>query len=90
MSTTITLPLPTHMSFELSHNPHKPNYYSISEYLDIYVGENATWADDDQRQKALDTDELWEARWFPATPIGVCMLVACDLSVLLSVLEGEP
>lgn len=85
----ITLPLPEHMSFELRHNPHKADYYSISEYLDIYVGEGATWASDDQRQKALDTNELWEATWHPATPIGSCMLVACDLSALLAVLENE-
>ena len=88
--TRITLPLPTHMSFSLRHNPHKSNYYSMSEYLDIYVGENATWAGDDQRQKALDTDELWEAEWHPSTPISTCTLVACDLHVLLSVLEDQP
>ena len=85
--TRVLLPLPTHMSFELRHNPHKPDYYNISKYLDIYVGESATWVDEEQRQKALDTGELWEAMWYPSTPIGFCRLVACDLSVLLSALE---
>lgn len=86
---TVTLPLPTHMSFELSHNPHKPNYMKLSEYLDMR-GNEEDWVSDEQREKALATDELWEAYWFPATPIGSCTVRACDLSALLAVLVEDP
>ena len=48
------------------------------------------WVSEEQRQKAIATDSVWELHWYPDTPIGFIRLLACDLTALvLAAQEGK-
>jgi hypothetical protein len=72
-------------SLTLTHNPQRDEYMTAAQY----IAEDDTrecpfdWVSPEQKQKAIDTDEIWELMWYPITPIGSHMLAAADLEVLL-------
>lgn len=72
-------------SLHLTHNQHKAYYRTVAEAIDDgdhgYVDD---WVSEEQKQKAIETNECWTLQWYPATPVGFCMLAAADLDVLLA------
>ena len=65
----------------LEHNPHK-NYY---ETVDAYVASTkVSWKDDDARNKAVQTNELWTLQWYPRTPVVFMSIAAPSLEELLA------
>lgn len=71
------------VSLHLTHNEHKSYYRTVAEAIaDDDHGYN-DWVSEDQKQKAIETNECWTLQWYPATPIGFCILSAADLDVLL-------
>ena len=78
--------LPKHeASLHLTHNQHKDYYETVSEAID-----NGThgytvdcWVSEEQRLKAIATNECWTLHWYPDTPVGFCLLSAADLAPLL-------
>lgn len=81
--------LPKHIIFTLNHNDHAANYRTAEQEIE----ENWEWLGDDwvsleQKAKAIATNEIWTAQWYPNTPIGFCKRHAADLDVLLKYLEG--
>lgn len=80
------LQFPVHkVSLHLTHNQHKGYYLTVAESIaDHDHGYTIEcWVSEEQRQKAIDTDECWTLQWYPDTPIGFCILSAADLDVLL-------
>ena len=72
-------------SLHLTHNDHKSYYRTVEQAVEH--GEHGyidCWVSDEQRQKAIETNECWTLQWYPATPVGSCTLSAADLDVLLS------
>lgn len=61
---------PAHKAgLHLQHNNHKNYYESVETYF------KSPWMDDtglsaEERQKMIDTDEVWELQWYPNTPVG--------------------
>lgn len=69
----------------LTHNEHK-NYYEtaadkIREWEETEW--NPTWKDEDAKQRAIDTNEIWELQWYPDTPVGFCVVAAPTLEEVL-------
>ena len=75
--------LPAHR-FELSitHNAHRNFYEPLADYA-----EEIDWVSDEERLLAVKLDEVWEAQWYPNTPIGFCRIGASSLPALLAALQ---
>ena len=78
--------LPRHISFTLEHNPQTAMYTTVRDFVEQGAGEffEDEWVSPEQRAKAIATNELWTATWYPDTPTGCCVLSASDLDVLLA------
>lgn len=77
--------LPKHAAgLIIEHNPHKCVYERVEEYV-----EPDDWVSDEQRDKAIATDDFWSIQWYPATPVGFYRLAAHDFDVLLAKAEEE-
>lgn len=72
-------------SLTLTHNDHKSYYKSVAEAIeDCDFGyQEPNWVNEEQKQKAIDTNECWTLQWYPETPVGFHLLTAADLDVLL-------
>lgn len=75
----------------LTHNQHKDYYQPITEYIEEYAkGIVDSFKDASERQRAIDTNEIWEINWYPDTPIGSYHASASTLEgVLVYALEIE-
>ena len=78
----------------LNHNQCRSYYETVAQYVAEDEGrpENQQyleWVSPEQRQKAIDTNEIWVLQWYPNTPIGFNVLAACDLNVLLKAAVDE-
>ena len=93
MSERLVVP-PHKASFTLSHNEHL-NYYStvereIRDRPDWF--DDASWVSMDEKAKAIATNEIWTAQWYPETPVGFHTLHASTLEALnagLAALHGD-
>ena len=73
----------------LSHNDHKGSYYTIKEAIEHenFGMRDFDWVSEEQKQKAIDTDECWTLQWYPDTPVGFFVKSAADLEALLDFVE---
>jgi hypothetical protein len=69
----------------LTHNQHKNYYQTVKESIaqEEHGYQDDCWISDEQKQKAIDTNECWTIQWYPDTPVGFCIKSAADLDVLL-------
>jgi hypothetical protein len=73
--------LPKHKcALSITHNEHKSYYDSIEDYVDE---ERLQWVSEEEKQKAIAANEIWEIQWYPDTPIGFICVAASSLDVLL-------
>lgn len=72
-------------SLHLTHNEHKSYYQTVADRIaDGDHGYTADcWVSEEQKQKAILTNECWTLQWYPDTPVGFCLLSAADLDALL-------
>lgn len=70
----------------LEHNPHKAYYMTVAQSIEEKnFGFGITdWVSEEQKQKAIETNDCWTLQWYPKTPVGFCLLTAADLDVLLA------
>ena len=69
-------------SLSLEHNDHKSSYETVEEYV-AWLNAEDSFVNEEQKQKAYKTQDLWVLQWYPDTPVGFCLLMAADLDVLL-------
>lgn len=74
---------PHKASLTLTHNDHKSYYRTVSESIEWGDHGYEDWVSEEQKQKAIASDECWTLQWYPETPVGFCILSAADLDVLL-------
>lgn len=67
----------------LSHNEHKGDYQTVVNAIYSDPVRYDTWVSEEQKAKAIETDECWILQWYPITPIGFHTLAAADLDALL-------
>jgi hypothetical protein len=71
-------------SMHLMHNEHLSYYRTVKESIeDEDHGYKDDWVSEEQKQKAIETNECWILQWYPETPVGFCILAAADLDVLI-------
>lgn len=81
---------PKHISLFLTHNEHKNYYRTVAQSIaDGDNGYDDCWVSEEQKQKAIDTDECWTLQWYPITPVGFCIMSAADLDALLEAVALE-
>lgn len=71
----------------LTHNEHRTYYESVAEWISY---RDLDFVSDEQRAKAIATDELWVLHWYPRTPVCFVQIAAADLDVLLEAANREP
>lgn len=78
--------LPSHKAgLYLTHNQHKDYYEKIEDHLQEYPGfDDDNFVSAEDRQKCIDTDELWELQWYPETPVGSHKVCGSTLDVVLT------
>lgn len=72
-------------SLHLTHNQHKAYYYTVAESVqdeDHGYGSDC-WASEEQKQKAIETNDCWMLQWYPNNPTSCFIVAAADLEVLL-------
>lgn len=72
-------------SLHLTHNQHLAYYLTVQQSIDDqeHGYTDDCWVSDEQRLKAIETNECWRLQWYPNTPVGFNILAAADLDVLL-------
>lgn len=77
--------LPEHAcELSLTHNECRSSYETVAQMVtngERYPG--GRWVSEDQKAKAIATNDYWCLHWYPRTPVSFCVLLACDLDVLL-------
>lgn len=74
--------LPEHKcGLYLEHNVHKDIYQDIITAVSEIADD--VWVSLEEKQKALDTGELWTLQWYPNTPVGFYKVAAAGLEKLL-------
>jgi hypothetical protein len=80
-------------SMHITHNDHKSYYQTVEEAIadESHGYHPRDWISEEQKQKAIATNECWSLQWYPDTPIGFCNLSAAELPALLdaALSEGE-
>lgn len=72
-------------SLILTHNGHLDYYMSVADAIqDGNFGcKDEDWISEEQKQKAIDTNDCWTLQWYPHTPVGFNLMSAADLDLLL-------
>lgn len=83
--TTAEIKLPEH-SYELvlTHNEHKDRHITIHEIFEIYKScDRRDMVDKTAKKRCMETDEVWELKWYPKTLSGYYMLIGPTLEEVL-------
>ena len=68
----------------MTHNQHKDYYETVTQHLEEYPGfDDDNFVSKEDRQKCIDTDELWELQWYPKTPVGFYKVCGSTLEIVL-------
>lgn len=69
----------------LTHNENRIYYQTVRKYLEEMEERESgnNFKNSEQRQKAIDTNEIWTLQWYPSTPVGFCSVSAPTLEELL-------
>ncbi len=74
---------PHKASLHLTHNDHLTYYQTVAQSIEGGYHGYVDWVSEEQKQKAIDTNDCWFVQWYPDTPRGFCILAAADLDVVL-------
>ena len=67
----------------LTHNEHKDVYLTVVEWLDDRGGGHVRWPDETERQKAIETNDVWSLQWYPNTPLACYCIGAASFDRLM-------
>lgn len=82
---------PHKASLTLTHNGHLDVYATVADEIrdEGHGYRDEDWVSEEQKQKAIDTNECWTLQWYPETPVGFNLASASDLDVLLEYCNSE-
>ena len=72
----------------VSHNDHKNSYATIEEW-ESFLNMRPDWASEEERSKAIASDNMWSVQWFPDTPVGSCLKLASSLQACLNAIDAD-
>ncbi len=80
----ITDLLPKHAaSLTISHNDHLGYYSTVAREIEDDGHGMDAWVSEEEKQRSIDTNEVWLMQWYPDTPVGFYTLAASSLGALL-------
>lgn len=82
--------LPKHISLSIEHNNHKNDYEKLSNYINTLLNGKRPDLDElteEEYKKCIETDEFWEVRWYPITPISFYIVYGSTLEYCLKQIE---
>lgn len=65
------------------------NYMTATEAIDNGMLERADWVNDEEEQRAKETNSIWTIQWYPDTPVGFCCYAASSLGALLAAIRAR-
>ena len=72
----------------LQHNPGRVFHDDVRQWINTKNhGDQWDWKDEEQKQRAIDTNEVWTLDWYPRTPISFYSIAAPTLRELLEFAE---
>lgn len=74
----------------LTHNEHLNYYRTVAQSIKQGDPGYQDWVSDEQKTKAIETNDCWFIQWYPHTPGGFHILAAADLDVLLEATDEPP
>jgi hypothetical protein len=78
-------------SLTFSYNDHACNYVSVKKWFEEYEpDELEDFISEDEMKKAIETNSVWSAQWYPNTPVGFCVARASTFDALIKYLTKEP
>ena len=81
---------PYQCSMTLEHNPHKVAYQTVAQWLaatDVESG--PVWPSAEERQRAVDSNEMWLLTWYPHTAVRFQWAAAAALDAVLRCARAE-
>ena len=77
--------LPAHKAaLYLTHNDHLSVYETVEQWwADKMYCDDDDWVSLEEKAKALESNEVWELRWYPDTPVGFYIRLASTLEAVL-------
>lgn len=76
-------------SLHLTHNDHKSYYLTVKQAIEQEDHGYSDWVSEEEKQKAIETNDCWTLQWYPNSPVGFCILSAHSLDVLLASSAAE-
>ena len=73
----------------LTHNEHKDYYQTVAQSIESDDHGYREWVSDEQKQKAIETNECWYLQWYPNSPVGFNIVASADLDALLAYVNTE-
>lgn len=78
--------LPKHAAgLSISHNEHLTYYQTVAEHID--GPGSPQFRTPEEKAACVRSNEIWEMRWYPRTPVGSHHIAANSLPALLSYAE---
>jgi hypothetical protein len=79
-------------SLHLTHNDHKSSYQTVAEDLADYLaihGRPVDFVSEEERAKAIATNEMWDLHWYPDHPVSFHSVRASSLEAIWEWLRAE-
>lgn len=83
----MSLNLPKHNFFSLTHCPNKQHKCSVKELIRRDKWDANVWVTPECRQKAIDTNNVWIAIWDDPKDGEYCFLASNDINLILKELD---
>jgi hypothetical protein len=89
----LVLSLPEHKAgLQIDHNINRSYYETVEKHLYNADGVNDPdeaydWPSPEDKQKAIDDNEMWSMIWYPHTPVGSHHIASSTLFGLLEMAE---
>jgi hypothetical protein len=77
-----------YVSMTVTHNEHKL-YYQTAEQFIAEGHVKSQFLNQEEVDKAIETDEIWSVQWYPNTPVGSCMVYASKLNVIFEYIQSS-
>jgi hypothetical protein len=77
-------------SMSLEHNPHKVAFQTVAQWLAALDAESGpAWPSPEERQRAIDTNEMWLLTWYPHTAVRFQWAAASSLDSVLKCARAQ-
>lgn len=77
------------VAWSIEHNDHNLAYQTVKEYIEDTPIIGELFVSKEQKELAIERDEIWHLCFYPDTPIGSVSVYAADFGALLEYIRNE-